>query len=65
MNVFSFVATTPQQNFSGDLMDFVRYLVSKQGVPASQVLQSVGAGTEPFSGVGARLVVSKYSLGQK
>lgn len=62
MNVFSFVASSQVSNFNGDLMDFVDYLTSKQGLPTSQILQSAGAGTEPFSGSNAVLTTSAYSL---
>jgi xyloglucan-specific endo-beta-1,4-glucanase len=62
--VFSFVAEKQNQNFSGDLMEFLNYLTSKQGLPKSQVLTSVGAGSEPFSGSKAKLTVSAYSLAQ-
>ena len=61
MNVFSFVASSNVQNFSGDLTAFTEYLVANQGVSASQILQSVGAGTEPFIGSNAVLTTSKYS----
>lgn len=65
MNVFSFVASSAQQNFRGDLMEFFNYLVQKQGLPASQILTSAGAGTEPFSGSGAKMVTKAYSLSQR
>ena len=64
LNVFSFVAEQQNQNFSGDLMAFVNYLTSKHGLPKTQILTSVGAGTEPFSGSKAKLTVSGYSLTQ-
>jgi xyloglucan-specific endo-beta-1,4-glucanase len=48
--VFSFVAPTNIQNFSGDLMGFFDYLTSSQGVSTSSVVTSLQAGTEPFSG---------------
>ncbi|KAF1942934.1 endoglucanase A precursor [Clathrospora elynae] len=64
VNVFSFVAEKQVTNFKGDLMVFFSYLTSKQGVPKTQILQSVGAGTEPFSGSNAKLSVSAYSLTQ-
>ncbi|KAI9810721.1 MAG: hypothetical protein M1827_006059 [Pycnora praestabilis] len=47
--VFSFVATSEQTNFRGDLMNFYEYLETNQGVSSSQYLQSIGAGTEPFT----------------
>ncbi|KAJ4373277.1 hypothetical protein N0V83_003571 [Neocucurbitaria cava] len=64
MNVFSFVAASEVKSFKGDLVEFLSYLTSKQGVPTSQILQSAGAGTEPFSGTNAKLTTSAYSLTQ-
>jgi len=64
MNVYSFVAVSNVNSFKGDLMAFVNYLTSKQGMPKSQILQSVGAGTEPFSGSNAVFTTSAYSLSQ-
>lgn len=65
MTVYSFVAAQQVQNFNGDLMDFIKYLTSKQGLSSSQILISAGAGTEPFSGSNAKLTVSEYSLAEK
>ena len=48
-NVYSFVATSTINNFSGDLMDFWNYLVQNQGFDKSQYLQTIQAGTEPFT----------------
>jgi xyloglucan-specific endo-beta-1,4-glucanase len=62
MNVFSFVAVNEVKSFKGDLMEFANYLTSKQGMPKSQILQSVGAGTEPFSGSNAVLTTSAYNV---
>jgi xyloglucan-specific endo-beta-1,4-glucanase len=62
MHVYSFVAASQQSDFQGDLKDFITYLVSDHGMPSSQYLQSVGAGTEPFTGSNAVLTVSAYSL---
>jgi xyloglucan-specific endo-beta-1,4-glucanase len=61
MTVFSFVAPSNVNNFSGDLKQFVNYLSSSQGFPRSQILQSVGAGTEPFVGSGAKFTTTGYS----
>lgn len=60
--VFSFVASSQITNFSGDLMVFLNYLVSKQGLPKSQVLINIGAGTEPFTGSNAVFKTSAYSV---
>lgn len=48
--VFSFVATSNQYNYSGDLKQFLQYLISNQGMPSSQWLKAIGAGTETFTG---------------
>ncbi|PVI04772.1 glycoside hydrolase family 12 protein [Periconia macrospinosa] len=65
MNVYSFVAASQISSFSGDLKEFVNYLTSKQGMPASQILTSAGAGTEPFTGSNAVFTTSAFSLSQK
>lgn len=63
MTVFSFVAAGADvNNFCADLADFTDYLVTSQGVPGSQILQSVGAGTEPFSGSDAVFKTGRYSV---
>ncbi|KAI1492826.1 family 12 glycosyl hydrolase [Biscogniauxia mediterranea] len=62
MNVYSFVASSQQTNFDGDLTDFISYLTSEQGLPTIQYLTSVGAGTEPFVGSDAVLTTSGYSV---
>ncbi|KAH8878990.1 concanavalin A-like lectin/glucanase [Thozetella sp. PMI_491] len=62
MTVFSFVASTAQTSFSGNLHDFLAYLTSNQGLPSSQCLYSLGAGTEPFTGSNAVFTTSAYSV---
>lgn len=47
--VFSFVAVSEITAFSGDIMTFLNYLISNQGLSSSQYLTSIGAGTEPFT----------------
>ncbi|KZL85887.1 glycosyl hydrolase family 12 [Colletotrichum incanum] len=61
MTVFSFVAPSNVQNFSGDLKAFITYLVNSQGLPSSQILQSIGAGTEPFVGSNAKFTTTAYT----
>lgn len=61
ITVFSFVATTKQASYAGDLNDFLRYLTTSQGLPGSQCLYSIGAGTEPFTGTNAKFMTSGYS----
>ncbi|KAJ4987135.1 glycosyl hydrolase family 12 [Stagonosporopsis vannaccii] len=65
MTVFSFVATSEIKSFNGDVNEFLKYLRNSQGLPGSQILQSVGAGTEPFSGSNAVLTTSAFSLSEK
>ena len=62
MEVYSFVASSGNvENFSGDLVDFTSYLVAEQGVDATKVVQSVGAGTEPFVGTDVTFTTTSYS----
>jgi xyloglucan-specific endo-beta-1,4-glucanase len=49
--VFSFVASSEATSFSGDILTFLKYLETNQGFPSSQYLTSIGAGTEPFTGM--------------
>ena len=46
--VFSFVADPQITDYSGDLYDFYKYLMTEQGVSGDQYLAYIGAGTEPF-----------------
>ncbi|KAL4953742.1 xyloglucan-specific endo-beta-1,4-glucanase A [Aspergillus filifer] len=62
MEVYSFVASSTTKSFSADLVDFINYLVDNQGLPSSQYLTHVQAGTEPFTGTDASLTVSTYSV---
>ncbi|KAH8599780.1 glycoside hydrolase family 12 protein [Bisporella sp. PMI_857] len=62
MNVFSFVASSQVTSFSADINLFLTYLRSSQGLPASQYLQSIGAGTETFTGSNAVFTASQYSI---
>lgn len=59
--VFSFVAASAVEDFSGDLMDFLNYLIENQGLASSQYLLSIGAGSEPFTGTSAVFSVASYS----
>lgn len=65
MTVFSFVASSAINSFNGDLNEFLVYLRNNQGLPSSQILQSVGAGTEPFTGSNAVLTTTAYTMSQK
>jgi xyloglucan-specific endo-beta-1,4-glucanase len=49
--VYSFVATSETTSFSGDILNFFKYLESNHGFSSSQYLKSIGAGTEPFTGM--------------
>ncbi|KAF5357345.1 hypothetical protein D9758_005913 [Tetrapyrgos nigripes] len=48
-------------NFNVDLNQFFQYLIQNQGVSSSQFIQSIQAGSEPFTGT-ANLVTSNYSV---
>ncbi|KAL3454118.1 xyloglucanase 2 [Aspergillus insuetus] len=60
--VYSFVASSPIEAYSGDLVEFLEYLVSDQGFSAAQYVQSIGAGTEPYTGSDAVFTTSAYTL---
>ncbi|KAJ5085970.1 hypothetical protein N7532_010741 [Penicillium argentinense] len=60
MTVYSFVASSTVNSFSGDMLEFFTYLENNQGLSKSLYLVDVQAGTEPFTGT-AKLTVSSYS----
>lgn len=61
-HVYSFVSSTGDiTNFSADLLEFFKYLIANQGVASSQYLQSIQAGTEPFTG-NANLIINAYTV---
>ncbi|KAK3670975.1 hypothetical protein LTR78_009091 [Recurvomyces mirabilis] len=61
--VYSFVPASGQiASFSGDIKLFLAYLVQHEGLPNTQYLTSLGAGTEPTSGSNAKFTVSGYSV---
>jgi len=61
--VFSFLPASGQiASFNGDVNAFFQYLTKNQGLPSSQYLISLGAGSEPTSGTNAKFTVSGYSV---
>ncbi|KAJ5159601.1 xyloglucan-specific endo-beta-1-4-glucanase A [Penicillium canariense] len=60
--VFSFVARDTITDYSGDINDFFGYLTTNEGVPSSYYLQTIGAGTEPFTGSNAWFTVNPYTI---
>lgn len=60
--VFSFVAHGEQTSFNADVLDFFKYLIQSQGLPSSQYVSGVAAGTEPFSGSNAQLTTGEYVI---
>jgi xyloglucan-specific endo-beta-1,4-glucanase len=61
MYVYSFVAESEVTSFSGDMLQFFKYLEENEGVSSSLYLIDVQAGTEPFTGT-AELTTSAYSV---
>ncbi|KAG6896172.1 hypothetical protein C0992_009866 [Termitomyces sp. T32_za158] len=60
--VISFVSASGDiTSFSADLKEFFNYLVANQGVAATQYVQAIQSGTEPFTG-SAVLVTNNYSV---
>lgn len=60
--VYSFVAESEIEDFSGDMMDFFSYLVSNEGVSDSLYVTQLQAGTEPFTGTDAVFSTTSYSI---
>ncbi|QKX55431.1 uncharacterized protein TRUGW13939_02524 [Talaromyces rugulosus] len=59
---YSFVASSAQTTWSGDLMDFFNYLAENENFPASsQYLINLQFGTEPFTGGNSTLTVESWS----
>ncbi|KAF5879368.1 putative xyloglucan-specific endo-beta glucanase precursor protein [Botrytis fragariae] len=63
--VYSFVASSTVNSFSGDLKTFLTYLTSSQAYPSSQYLTTIQAGTEPFTGSNAVFKTTAYSVSLK
>ncbi|KAH8693329.1 mixed-linked glucanase [Phaeosphaeriaceae sp. PMI808] len=62
MKVYSFVASSPINSYSGNMKDFFTYLANSKGYPASsQYLTTFQFGTEPFTGGPATMTVSQWS----
>ena len=64
MTVFSFLPADGKQikSFNADVNLFFAYLTKSQGLPATQYLKSVGAGTEPTLGSKAVFTTNGYSV---
>lgn len=60
--VFSFVAHGEQNSFNADLLDFLQFLIQSQGLPSTQYLNGIGAGTEPFDGSNAQFTTGEYVI---
>jgi Glycosyl hydrolase family 12. len=61
MTVYSFVAESTVNNFSGDMLEYFTYLIKNQGLSSSLYLIDVQAGTEPFTGK-ADMKTSAFSV---
>ncbi|KAL7268121.1 hypothetical protein RUND412_009269 [Rhizina undulata] len=59
--VYSFVASSQITSFTADIKLFLTYLVNNYSVSTSQYLNTLQAGTEPFTGTSAVLTVSEFS----
>jgi xyloglucan-specific endo-beta-1,4-glucanase len=64
MTVFSFLPADGSQikSFNGDVNLFFQYLTKSQGLPSTQFLKSIGAGTEPTLGSKAVFTTNGYSV---
>ncbi|KAJ5195987.1 hypothetical protein N7449_006466 [Penicillium cf. viridicatum] len=61
MTVYSFVAESTVNSFSGDMLEYFTYLIKNQGLSSSLYLIDVQAGTEPFTGK-ADMKTSAFSV---
>lgn len=62
--VYSFVAVANATNYSGDLLNFYKYLETNENLPATDYVQSIQAGSEVFTGSGAELLTTAYTISQ-
>lgn len=60
--VYSFVAQKNTTSYSGDLLAFYEYLETNEGLPSSDYLQTIQAGSEVFTGSGAELLTTAYTI---
>ncbi|KAL8746869.1 MAG: hypothetical protein Q9190_001162 [Brigantiaea leucoxantha] len=61
--VYSFVAQSgAATGYSGDLLAFYKYLETSWQLSSGQYLQTIQAGTEVFTGSGAKLTTSAYTI---
>ena len=60
--VYSFVAQKNATSYSGDLLAFYKYLETNEGLPSSDYLQTIQAGSEVFTGSGAELLTTAYTI---
>ena len=60
--VYSFVAQSSATSFNGDLLNFYKYLETNYKLSSGQYLQSIQAGTEVFTGSGAKLTTTGYTI---
>ncbi|KAK3172596.1 hypothetical protein OEA41_005920 [Lepraria neglecta] len=60
--VYSFVAQKNATTYSGDLLAFYKYLETNEGLPSSDYLQTIQAGSEVFTGSGAELLTTAYTI---
>ena len=62
--VYSFVAVANATSYSGDLLNFYKYLETNEGLPSADYVQSIQAGSEVFTGSGAELLTTAYTISQ-
>lgn len=62
--VYSFVAVANATSYSGDLLNFYKYLETNEGLPSADYVQSIQAGSEVFTGSGAELLTTGYTISQ-
>lgn len=58
----AFVSSSPIISFSGDLMAFLNYLSTNNGLSKSQYLIVLQGGTEPFIGTSVQLTTTQFTM---
>ncbi|KAI5800742.1 concanavalin A-like lectin/glucanase domain-containing protein [Pyronema domesticum] len=62
MRVFSFVASSsPVTSWSGDMKLFLTHLATNYGLSTALYVNTIQAGTEPFTGSGAKMTTTAFS----
>ncbi|KAL9067547.1 MAG: hypothetical protein Q9161_006825 [Pseudevernia consocians] len=62
--VYTFVAVANATDYSGDLLDFYKYLETNENFPTTNYVQSIQAGSEVWTGSDAELLTTGFTISQ-